>query len=200
MLSLRIKIGPCILILVSKTCRSMVLSSELYQTRSLTGYAEKFLYVCFCMPTDETPRLFIFRPTKDAAIRNNVNLAHPIPSFPSQQRKESSVVALNWGIYVIGGWVNGNRLSRVLLFVCRFHKWHHVTSMRVPRVSPRSAWWMGRYTCGEAACTNITPTGEKYSMISFEAYLKWKIRIEMEKGGKCAASDGEERDRRNRND
>ncbi|EFH61919.1 hypothetical protein ARALYDRAFT_342629 [Arabidopsis lyrata subsp. lyrata] len=125
--------------LVSKTCRSMVLSSELYQTRSLTGYAEKFLYVCFCMPTDETPRLFIFRPTKDAAIRNNVNLAHgahPIPSFPSQQRKGSSVVALDRGIYVIVGWVNGNRLSRVLLFVCRFHKWHHVTSMRVPRVSP----------------------------------------------------------------
>ncbi|KAG7578570.1 hypothetical protein ISN45_Aa03g027520 [Arabidopsis thaliana x Arabidopsis arenosa] len=60
--------------LVSKTCLLMVLSSELYQTRSLTAYAEKFLYVCFCMPTDETPRWFILRPTKDAASGNDVNL------------------------------------------------------------------------------------------------------------------------------
>ncbi|CAL9222229.1 unnamed protein product [Arabidopsis halleri] len=138
----------------------MVVSHELYQTRSLTGYAEKYLYVCFCMPTDETPRWFIFRPTKDAATGNNVNLAHLIPSFPIQPRKGSSVVALDWGIYVIGGWVNGNRLSRVLLFDCRFHKWHHVTSMRVPRVSPEVRVVDGKIYVWEAASTSITPTGE----------------------------------------
>jgi len=74
--------------LVSKSCRSMVLSPELYQTRSLIGYAEKFLYVCFCMPTDETLCWCILLPTVDVSTGNNVNRAHLIPSLPSQPRKD----------------------------------------------------------------------------------------------------------------
>ncbi|XP_023641380.1 putative F-box/kelch-repeat protein At3g24610 [Capsella rubella] len=120
--------------LVSKSFRSMLVSDDLYQTRSSMGYTEKFLYVCLCEPPNLTPRWFIIRPSLDSATGKEVNLARPIPSFPCQPRKGSSVLALDWGIYVIGGWVNGMPTSGVLLLDCRSHKWRHVTSMRVARV------------------------------------------------------------------
>ncbi|XP_023641239.1 putative F-box/kelch-repeat protein At3g24610 [Capsella rubella] len=86
--------------LVSKSCRSFVLSPELCQMRSVMGYAEKYPYICF---------------------------------------SGSAVVALHCGIYVIGGLVNGEATSGVLLLDCRSHKWHRVTSMRVPRASPAAS-------------------------------------------------------------
>lgn len=111
--------------LVSKSCRSLVVSPELYQTRSLMGHMEKYLYICLTMPPDQTPRWFILWK----------NRAHAIPSIPSQPPEESTVVVVDWGIYVIGGLVNGKRTSAVLLLDCRSHKWHHVTSMKVARAS-----------------------------------------------------------------
>lgn len=127
------------------------------------GYAEKFLYVCLCMPTDQTPRWFILRPTLDTATGKNVNLAHPIPSFPCQPRTGSSVVALDWGIYVIGGWFNGKRTSGVLLFDCRSHKWHQVTSMRVARVSAEARVVDGKiYVLGGCKEKNYYDWGEVF--------------------------------------
>ncbi|EOA30612.1 hypothetical protein CARUB_v10013743mg [Capsella rubella] len=116
--------------LVSKSCRSFVLSPELCQMRSVMGYAEKYPYICFSgVYPDPTPRWFILRKTR----------IHLIPSHPSQPPEGSAVVALHCGIYVIGGLVNGEATSGVLLLDCRSHKWHRVTSMRVPRASPAAS-------------------------------------------------------------
>lgn len=149
--------------LVSKSCRSLVVSSELYQTRSLMGYVEKYGYVCLRMTPDSTPRWFILRPTLDDGTGKTVNRAHMIPSLPSQPPEGSAVVVLDWGIYVIGGWVNSKRTSSVLLLDCRSHKWHHVTSMRVARVSPAVHVVDGKiYVLGGCKEKNSSDWGEVF--------------------------------------
>ncbi|CAL9228432.1 unnamed protein product [Arabidopsis halleri] len=59
----------------------------------------------------------------------------PIPSCPSQPPEASSVVVLDWGIYVIGGLIKGKPTSKVLLLDCRTHTWCQVSSMIVTRAS-----------------------------------------------------------------
>ncbi|CAA7015917.1 unnamed protein product [Microthlaspi erraticum] len=122
--------------LVSTSVRSLVVSVELYKARSAMGYAEKFVYICLSMPPDPNPRWFILRPTLDSATGKTVNRAHAIPSPPSQPPEGSAVVALDCGIYVVGGLVDGKPTSGVLLLDCRYHTWRRVSPMRVARASP----------------------------------------------------------------
>lgn len=124
---------------VSTSYRSLVVSHDLYNTRCLLGCTEKYLYVCLRTPPPAPifSRWFICRFGKtldDADTKRPSNRLCLIPSSPSQP-SESSVVALEWGIYVIGGKINGKRTSDVLLLDCRSHKWHQVPSMGVARAS-----------------------------------------------------------------
>ncbi|KAH0915802.1 hypothetical protein HID58_030248, partial [Brassica napus] len=61
----------------------------------------------------------------------------PIPSFPTQPETLSSLVALDWGIYVIGGFKDGEdvRSPDVLLLDCRTNTWRKVPSMSVGRAA-----------------------------------------------------------------
>ncbi|KAL1190418.1 F-box/kelch-repeat protein [Cardamine amara subsp. amara] len=93
--------------LVSKSYRSLMASPELYKTRSVLGCVENCficLYVCLLTPPDPSPRWFIHRRGKPL---------FPIPSLPSQAPEASSVVVLDWGIYVIGGSIKGRPISDV---------------------------------------------------------------------------------------
>ncbi|KAL1190394.1 putative F-box/kelch-repeat protein [Cardamine amara subsp. amara] len=112
---------------VSKRYRSLVTSPELYKTRSELGCVENFLYACLLTPPDPSPRWFVFRRGKPL---------FPIPSLPSQAPEASSVVVLDWGIYVIGGCIKGRPTSDVWLLDCRTHTWHYAPSMAVPRAAP----------------------------------------------------------------
>lgn len=112
--------------LLSKSYRSLVASPELYKIRSLMGRTETDVYVCLRIPQ---PRRYILRSS---------NLI-PIPSFPSQPREGSSVVALDSGIYVIGGLIKGNPTCDVLLLDCGTHTWRHAPSMGVARACAAAA-------------------------------------------------------------
>ncbi|KAG7540143.1 Kelch-type beta propeller [Arabidopsis thaliana x Arabidopsis arenosa] len=120
---------------------SLVVSPELCRTRELMGCTEEYCYVCLSIPPDPTPRWFILRrggPTLDdaAAVNNSVNQRlRPIPSHPCQPPESSSFVELDYGIYIIGGIINGSPTSEVLRFDCLSHTWRRVRSMRVPRAS-----------------------------------------------------------------
>uniref|UniRef100_A0A1J3FTB6 F-box/kelch-repeat protein n=1 Tax=Noccaea caerulescens TaxID=107243 RepID=A0A1J3FTB6_NOCCA len=130
------RLDQAALSLVSKSCRSLVASAEFKKTRSLMGCAEKYAYICLRMPPDPHPRWFVLRPTLVAATGKTVRQAHAIPSPPSQPPEGSAVVALDCGIYVVGGLVDGKPTSGVLLLDCWDHTWHHVSPMRVARASP----------------------------------------------------------------
>ena len=99
------------LYLVSKLHRSLMLSPELYQARSLMGRTEHCIYLCLRNASDPFVRWYAFYP-KAAAVN------HPSPLVPIrphlyQPPAASSVVAHGWGIYVIGGMIGGKRSSRV---------------------------------------------------------------------------------------
>ncbi|KAG7539982.1 Kelch repeat type 1 [Arabidopsis thaliana x Arabidopsis arenosa] len=119
--------------LASKSYRSLVSSPELYKTRSLMGRTETYVYVCLRTPPDSNPRWYILR--RREILNASFSDLMPIPSCPSQPPEASSVVVLDWGIYVIGGLIKGKPTSKVLLLDCRTHTWRQVPSMRVTRAS-----------------------------------------------------------------
>ncbi|XP_010496652.1 PREDICTED: putative F-box/kelch-repeat protein At3g24610 [Camelina sativa] len=136
------RLDSAVLSLTSKSYSSLVVSPDFCRTRELMGCTEEYWYVCLSIPPDPTPRWFILRrggPTLDDvafAAKKSVNwLLRPIPSYPYQPPESSSFVGLNFGIYVIGGIVQGNPTSDVLLLDCVSHSWRRIQSMKVARAS-----------------------------------------------------------------
>ncbi|KAL1188874.1 F-box/kelch-repeat protein SKIP6 [Cardamine amara subsp. amara] len=112
--------------LVSKSHRSLVASPELCRTRSLIGCTEASFFVCLSILPDPTPRWFFL--TRNRQLR-------PIPSNPYQAPESSSFVVVDWGIYVIGGIINGNPTSDVLFLDCYSKTWRRGPSMKMARAS-----------------------------------------------------------------
>ncbi|KAJ4869561.1 F-box/kelch-repeat protein [Raphanus sativus] len=119
------------LYLVSKLHRSLMLSPELYQARSLTGRTERCIYLCLSIPSDPFARWFAFYPK---ALDHPSRLL-PIRPHLYQPPEASSVVAHGWGIYVIGGMIGRKRSSRVFFLDCRSHTWTNLPSMGFARAS-----------------------------------------------------------------
>ncbi|KAH0919404.1 hypothetical protein HID58_027064 [Brassica napus] len=105
--------------LVSKRHRSLVASPELCRARSLIGCTEASLYVCLNIMPDPNPSWFVL--TRNRQLRQ-------IPSNPYQplRSSSSSFLVVDWGIYVIGGIVNGNPTRDVWFLDCYSHTWHPV--------------------------------------------------------------------------
>ncbi|CAN7129348.1 unnamed protein product [Brassica rapa subsp. narinosa] len=114
--------------LVSKRHRSLVASPELCRARSLIGCTEASLYVCLNIMPDPNPSWFVL--TRNRQLRQ-------IPSNPYQplRSSSSSFLVVDWGIYVIGGIVNGNPTPDVWFLDCYSHTWHPVPSMKMARAS-----------------------------------------------------------------
>uniref|UniRef100_M4DJA4 F-box domain-containing protein n=1 Tax=Brassica campestris TaxID=3711 RepID=M4DJA4_BRACM len=120
--------------LASKSYRSLVASPDLYKIRSLIGRTETHIYVCVRTPgPDPTLGWYILRRSETSSG------LIPIPSSSSSALplEGSSVVVLDWGIYVIGGFIitkgEEKRTGNVWLLDCRTHTWRRVPSMGVGR-------------------------------------------------------------------
>ncbi|KAL1190362.1 F-box/kelch-repeat protein SKIP6 [Cardamine amara subsp. amara] len=114
--------------LVSKRYRSLMVSPELKKARVLMGYTKKCLYTCLITRNNSTPLWFILGREK-----TKKRLMSPFPSFPSQPPVGSTLVAFDWGIYLIGGRVNQKPSSDAWLLDCRNHTWRQIPSMSVAR-------------------------------------------------------------------
>ncbi|CAN7035200.1 unnamed protein product, partial [Brassica rapa subsp. trilocularis] len=102
--------------LASKSYRSLVASPDLYKIRSLIGRTETHIYVC------------VRTPGPDPTLGPSSSFALPLEG--------SSVVVLDWGIFVIGGFITKGgeqRTGNVWLLDCRTHTWRRVPSMGVGR-------------------------------------------------------------------
>ncbi|XP_019089000.1 PREDICTED: putative F-box/kelch-repeat protein At3g24610 [Camelina sativa] len=119
------------LYLASKWLRSLVVSPELYHVRSLVGCTQNCIYLCLSIPPYLTPTWFCFTPQ----TLNRPSRLVPIRTHFYQPQEASSVVAFGYGIYVIGGKINGRHTSSVFFLDCRSHTWTTLPSMRVARAS-----------------------------------------------------------------
>ncbi|ESQ53240.1 hypothetical protein EUTSA_v10025580mg [Eutrema salsugineum] len=162
--------------LVSKKYRSLVLSPELYKTRSLMGRREECLYVCLSSRPYSTPLWFILR-------RENVKTTEPaaelipISSFPSQPQKFSSFVSLDCGIYVMGGFINDDRTSDVWFLDCRSNKWRQVSSMGVARAAAAAGVVSGKiYVFGGCEDT----TSSKWAEVFDPKSQTWDTLVPMD--------------------
>uniref|UniRef100_A0A1J3EX93 Putative F-box/kelch-repeat protein n=1 Tax=Noccaea caerulescens TaxID=107243 RepID=A0A1J3EX93_NOCCA len=118
--------------LASKSYRSLVASPDFDKIRSQMGRTETYVYVCIrTPPPDPNLRWYILRRRKTREGSSSDLI--PISSLPSQPSEASSVVALDWGIYVIGGLIKGKPTTDVWLLDCRSHTWRSVPSMGVAR-------------------------------------------------------------------
>ncbi|KAJ4880143.1 F-box/kelch-repeat protein SKIP6 [Raphanus sativus] len=118
---------------VPKRYHSLLASQELNKTRLLLGRTKEKerLYVCLSTTPKSTPSWFLLRPETTGK-----KTLIPVPSLPSQPQTFSSYVPLDWGIYVIGGFKDGDvRSSDVSLLDCRTNTWREVPSMSVGRAA-----------------------------------------------------------------
>lgn len=134
----------------SKSHRALVSSPELSELRRRMGCIETCLYVCMRI-SGGNPRWFVLNPQH--------RRLNPIPSNPNQAPESSSFVAVDGGIYVLGGLINCRLSSDVWFLDCFSHTWNRVPSMRRPRVYASANLVDGKiYVCGgcreEADSTN----------------------------------------------
>ncbi|XP_010468071.2 PREDICTED: F-box/kelch-repeat protein At4g23580-like [Camelina sativa] len=140
--------------LVSKRFRSLLASSELYQTRTLLNRTESCLYVCLRLCTGSQPLRWF---TLCRVPSNSKKFLVPISSPSSPSALWSNAVMVGPNIYTIGGLVNKNASSSVTVMDCRSHTWREAAPMRVARVFQSSCVLDGKiYVTG--GCENLDLT------------------------------------------
>ncbi|KAF8089771.1 hypothetical protein N665_0497s0014 [Sinapis alba] len=145
--------------LVNKWIRSLLLSPELYQRRSLMGCTENCIFLCLSIPLDPFVRWFAFYPK---AINNPGRLV-PIRPHLYQPQEASSVVAYGHGIYILGGMIGGSRSSRVFFLDCRFHTWSNLPCMGIARAYAAAGVVDGKiYVFGGCENPNSNQWGEVF--------------------------------------
>ncbi|EOA13551.1 hypothetical protein CARUB_v10026613mg [Capsella rubella] len=125
--------------LVSKTCRTLVTSPDLYKTRSFLNHTESCLYVCLEFPPDSNPRWFTLyrRPNQTQKTENSSGyVLVPIPIHNSPPVDYRALVTVGSNIYAIGGSIENAPSSSVSILDCKFHTWHEAPSMRTERYYP----------------------------------------------------------------
>ncbi|XP_010450718.1 PREDICTED: F-box/kelch-repeat protein At4g23580-like [Camelina sativa] len=140
--------------LVCKRFRSLIASTELYQTRTLLGRTESSLYVCLRFETDSQLLCwFILCQRPNSSRKVLVPISSPKPysiSLPG-------VAVVGPSIYAIGGGINNYASSRVMVMDSCSHTWREAPSMLVARMCPSACTFDGKiYVTG--GCDNIDST------------------------------------------
>ncbi|XP_010482185.1 PREDICTED: F-box/kelch-repeat protein At5g49000-like [Camelina sativa] len=124
---------------VSKNCRSLVASQELYNTRSFLNRTESCLYVCLDFPPDPNPRWFTLYRRPNQTQKTDYSSGYvlvPIPIQNSPPVDYKVLVTVGSNIYAIGGSVENSPSSSVSMLDCRSHTWHEAPSMLMERYNP----------------------------------------------------------------
>ncbi|EFH68177.1 hypothetical protein ARALYDRAFT_314877 [Arabidopsis lyrata subsp. lyrata] len=132
--------------LVSKNFRSIIASPELYQTRTLLGLTENFLYVCLLFPHEANPRWFILKPNqtltnhttkktkkkkkKKKKVSRSGNRLASITILNSPTVEWSGLVAVGSNLYAISKDIEEAPHYNICFFDCRTHTW-----LEAPRMS-----------------------------------------------------------------
>ncbi|CAA7026565.1 unnamed protein product [Microthlaspi erraticum] len=176
--------------LVSTLFRSLILSLELDDTSSRIEKAKNRLYVCVNINHNPNPRWFILSP-----------IPKPIPTFPFEHPKCATILSFGSEIYVIGGFLKGNRSRQVLVLDCQNHQWRRLQEMRVPRVNPAADVIDGKiYVIGGSTSIKSEDWGEVYDpkTQTWETLLSTTLDLTIQKslvpgsfvmGGKVYAMD-----------
>ncbi|EOA25395.1 hypothetical protein CARUB_v10018727mg [Capsella rubella] len=144
--------------LVSKYFQSLIASPELEATRTRNRITEDYLYVSLDLDK-ENPNPSWFT----VSLIPKQQKLKPVPSFPHQHPKSSSVVSIGSDIYIIGGVVNGLRSNRVLSLNGRTHQWLILPNMLQPREAPAADVIDGKiYVIGGSGSNFIQDVGEVY--------------------------------------
>ncbi|XP_056850851.1 F-box/kelch-repeat protein At5g49000 isoform X1 [Raphanus sativus] len=129
--------------MTSKAHRSLATTPYLWDLRLEMGRVEPCYYMCLHIFPEPIPRWFILHPVQrrlkpiDSHVYQSLELGStPIYSHAYQSPESgSSFVVAAWGIFVIGGLVNGKPTSEVAFFDCFEHKWYKLPPMMIPRTS-----------------------------------------------------------------
>ncbi|XP_020883421.1 F-box/kelch-repeat protein At5g49000 [Arabidopsis lyrata subsp. lyrata] len=139
------------LAMVSRRHRFVSESHNLRALRFQMGSVEPYLYVFMHMYPDPSPRWFVLHPVQ--------RLLKPVHSSLLPAPEEGSCfVQTDWGIYMIGGLVNGKPTSEVRFFDCINHTVYRITSMKMAR-SGASASLIDKkkISCLEGAGMSLIP-------------------------------------------
>ncbi|XP_018466202.2 F-box/kelch-repeat protein At4g39560-like isoform X1 [Raphanus sativus] len=125
--------------LVSKRHRSLLLTPELYNYRSLMGCTENLIYLCLRIPPDLDPRWFTLslkpRDRRLVPVASRLPSSHVDLGYFNQPHEASSMVAHGCGIYVMGGRRFRRGSSSVMFLDGRSNTWSTLPSMGVARYS-----------------------------------------------------------------
>ncbi|KFK32623.1 hypothetical protein AALP_AA6G267600 [Arabis alpina] len=114
--------------MTSKELRFHVAQRGLCDLRFQIGCVEACLYVCLHIVTEPTPRWFILHPVQ----RRLKPICPHLYQYPDSS---FSFVKMHYGIFIIGGLVNGKPICDVSFFDCFEHKWHCIRPMKMARAS-----------------------------------------------------------------
>ncbi|KAG7537181.1 F-box-like domain superfamily [Arabidopsis suecica] len=130
--------------LVSKSCRSLITSPELYKTRSFLNHSESCLYVCLKLPPDPNPRWFTLCRKPNRSLTNitkkkkkkkkkssGSHTWHEAPSMLMERRYPVASV-VDGKIYVVGGLKDFDSSKWMEVFDSKTQTWEFVLSPPTP--------------------------------------------------------------------
>ncbi|CAA7033571.1 unnamed protein product [Microthlaspi erraticum] len=146
--------------LACKRFRSLLVSTELYQTRALLGCTETCLYVCFNLPNyyRYSRQKLVTLCRRPNSYRSRKFLL-PITCPYRPRTYGSDFARVGSKIYSIGGRriTGGEASSSVMVMDCRSHTWSDAPSMLVARATPSACVLDGKiYVTG--GCENLHAT------------------------------------------
>ncbi|XP_010424138.1 PREDICTED: F-box/kelch-repeat protein SKIP6-like [Camelina sativa] len=113
--------------MVSKRYRCVAKSHDLRILRSRSGCLHPYMYVYMHMYPDPSPRWLVLHPVQRRLKRLNMDYSYPAPVAGS------CFVQTAWGIFIIGGLIDGKPTSEVTFFDCTDHTVRRVNPMKMAR-------------------------------------------------------------------